>query len=294
MAQSECLTVSGDQILGKDLARAVPALARIPQSTPLAPAPLAGSSRVFSSSDLQSIAARFALPLADPPDVCFRFATEPLDRVRMEAAMKKALSVGDAHIEILETTSGDVPKGLIEFTREGLGVPAAPDQPTGEMWRGNIIYASAQRFPIWAKVRVTVPSALLVALESLRPGAVIHPEQVHLEIVERFPQSGLGDLTPQSVAGMAPVRSIAPGAEVRRENLIRPNDVNRGDTVEVDVRFGAAHLSFSGHAESSGHVGDTVSVRNPESNKMFQAVIAGSGRVVVGNTRIEIARREGF
>ncbi|HVW07456.1 MAG TPA: flagellar basal body P-ring formation chaperone FlgA, partial [Bryobacteraceae bacterium] len=105
---------------------------------------------------------------------------------------------------------------------------------------------------------------------------------------------GIGDLTPESVAGMAPVRSIAPGAEVRRENLVRPNDVNRGDTVQVDVQFGAAHLSFSGHAESAGHVGDTVSVRNPESNKMFQAVIAGPGRVAVGNAPIEVARREGY
>jgi flagella basal body P-ring formation protein FlgA len=294
MAQPECLTVTGDQILGKDLARAVPALARIPQSTPIAPAPIAGSSRVFTASELQSLAARFSLPVAEASDVCFRYATEPLDRVRMQAAMKKALAIGDAAIEILETTSGDVPKGLIDFTREGLGVPATPDQPTGEMWRGNILYGNGQRFPIWAKVRVTVPSARLVALEPLRPGSVIRPEQVHLEIVDRFPQSGVGDLTPESVAGMAPVRSIAPGAEVRRENLVRPNDVNRGDTVQVDVQFGAAHLSFSGHAESGGHVGDTVSVRNPESNKMFQAVIAGPGRVAVGNGPIEMARREGY
>jgi flagella basal body P-ring formation protein FlgA len=294
MAQAECLTVSGEQILGKDLARAVPALARIPGSTPLAPAPVVGSSRVFSPSELQSIAARFALPPVEATEVCFRFATEMLDRVRMEAAMKKALAIGDAHIEILETTAGDVPKGVIEFTREGLGLPSTPDQPTGEMWRGNILYGGAQRFPIWAKVRVTVPSARLVALEPLRPGTVIRPEQVHLEIADRFPQSGIGDLTPQSIAGMAPVRSIAAGAEIRRENLIRPNDVNRGETVQVNVQFGAAHLSFSGHAESGGHAGDPVSVRNPESNKLFEAVIAGPGLVVVGNTRIEIARREGF
>jgi flagella basal body P-ring formation protein FlgA len=266
----------------------------MPQSTPLAPAPVAGSTRVFSASELQSIAARFALPLDEAPQVCFRFAMEPLDRVRMEAVMKKALAIGEAHIEILETTSGDVPKGLIEFTREGLGVPASPDQPTGEMWRGNILYGNGQRFPLWAKVRVTVPSTRLVAVEPLRPDSVIRPEQVHLEIVDRFPQSGIGDLTPELVAGMAPVHSISAGAEIRRENLVRPNDVNRGDTVLVDVRFGAAHLSFSGHAESGGHVGDTVSIRNPESNKMFQAVIAGAGRVIVGNTSIEIARREGF
>jgi flagella basal body P-ring formation protein FlgA len=294
MAQSECVAVSGDQILGKDLARAVPALARLPQATPLAPAPIFGGARVFSASELQSIAERFGLPFAAAADVCFRFAAEPLDRVRMEAAMKQALAIADAHIEVLETTSGDVPKGLIEFTREGLGVPATPDQPTGEMWRGNILYGNGQRFPIWAKVRVTVPSTRLVALEPLRPGTVIRPDQVHLEIVDRFPKSGIGDLTPESVAGMAPVRSISAGAEIRRENLVRPNDVNRGDTVQVDVRFGAAHLSFSGHAESSGHVGDTASIRNPESNKLFEAVIAGPGRVVVGNTRVEMARREGY
>jgi flagella basal body P-ring formation protein FlgA len=294
MAQSECLTVSGDQILGRDLARAVPALGRIPQSTPLAPAPLAGSSRMFSTSDLQSIAARFSLPLSEAQDVCFRFAMEPLDRVRLEAAMRKTLAIGDSHIEILETTSGDVPKGIVEFTPEGLGVPSAPDQPTGEMWRGNIIYAGAQRFPIWAKVRVTVPSARLVAVEPLHPGSVIRAEQVHLEIVERFPQSGLGDLTPELAAGMAPLRSIAAGAEVRRENLVRPNDVNRGDTVQVDVQFGGAHLSLNGRAESGGHIGDTISVRNPETSKLFQAYVAGSGRVVIGAPPVETARREGY
>ncbi len=202
--------------------------------------------------------------------------------------------MADAHIEILETTSGDVPKGVMEFSREGLGVPATPDQPSGEMWRGNIIYGGVQHFPIWAKVRVTVPSTRLVAVESLRPGTVIRPEQVHLEIVDRFPQMGLADLTPESVAGMAPIRSISAGAEIRRENLLRPNDVNRGDTVQVDVRFGGAHLSFSGHAESGGHVGDSVSVRNPETSRVFQAVVAGSGRVSVGNAPIEISRREGY
>ncbi|HVW10336.1 MAG TPA: flagellar basal body P-ring formation chaperone FlgA [Bryobacteraceae bacterium] len=293
-AQPECLTVTGDQILGRDLARAVPALARIPHSTPLAPAPIVGNMRVFTASELQSIAARFSLPLADAQDVCFRFATEPLDQIRLQAAMKKALAMDDAHIEILETTAGDVPKGTMEFTREGLGVPATPDQTNGETWRGNILYGGVQRFPIWAKVRVTVPSTRLIAVESLRPGAVIRPEQVHLEVADRFPQPGLADLTPESVAGMAPVRSISAGAEIRRDNLLRPNDVNRGDTVQVDVRFGGAHLSFNGHAESGGHIGDTVSVRNPETNRMFQAIVAGSGRVFVGNTPIEISRREGY
>ncbi len=91
LAQPTCVTITGDQIVGSDLARAVPSLARIPHSTPLAPAPIVGSMRVFSASELQSIAARFSLPLADAQDVCFRFATEPLDVTRIQATMKRRL-----------------------------------------------------------------------------------------------------------------------------------------------------------------------------------------------------------
>ena len=62
LAQSPCVTVTGDQILGSDLARAIPAFARIPANTPLATSPLPGSTRTFSLSELQSFAARFAVP----------------------------------------------------------------------------------------------------------------------------------------------------------------------------------------------------------------------------------------
>jgi flagella basal body P-ring formation protein FlgA len=281
LAQTPCLTVAGEQILGGDLARAVPAFARISPAVPLAPSPLPGNTRVFYLSELQSIGARFSIPLDGPREVCFRFVTEALDRDRVIAAIRNALRIPDARIELLETSSGPVPVGVIEFARENLGAPAAPGQRTPVPWRGDVVYAGNRRFPISATVRITAPVSRLVAIEALRSGVPVKASQVRAELIESFPLAVNDSLSADQIAGMTPLRPVAAGAEVRLDNLTRPNDVNRGDLVYVEVRFGAAHLALTGRAESAGHIGDTVAVRNPDSSKVFHATVEGVDRVLV-------------
>jgi flagella basal body P-ring formation protein FlgA len=46
----------------------------------------------------------------------------------------------------------------------------------------------------------------------------------------------------------------------------------------VEVRSGGAHLIFTGKAETTGHSGDLIVVRNLSSNKVFQARIEGKGK----------------
>jgi hypothetical protein len=58
-------------------------------------------------------------------------------------------------------------------------------------------------------------------------------------------------------------------------------DVLRGEQVAVEVTSGAALLKFVGDAETSGHVGDSVLVRNPENGKRFEAKVEGTGKVLV-------------
>ena len=288
LAQTPCLTVSGEQILGSDMARAVPALNKISPTVPLAPSPFPGNTRVFYLSELQSIGARFSIHVDDPREVCFRIATtESLDRDRVIDAMRKALGIPEARIELLEATAGPVPVGAIEFERQNLGAPAAPDRRTPVPWRGDIVYAGNRRFPISARVRITAPVNRLVALEPLRPGVVIKPNQVRNELAESFPLAVNGTFSIEQIAGMTPIRPVAAGAEVRLDNLTRPNDINRGDLVRVEVRFGAAHLALTGRAESAGHIGDTIAVRNPDSSKVFYAMVEAAGKVLVEHTSSE-------
>jgi flagella basal body P-ring formation protein FlgA len=281
LAETPCVSVTGSQILGADLAGAVPAFTGIQADSPLAPAPMPGSTRVFYSSELQSIASRFSLAISIPSEVCFRFATETLNRERVLDEMRKALNIPDSKVELLETSPAQVPVGKIEFAREGLTTPAAPDQRTPVFWRGNIAYAGDRRYPIQAKVRITAPLRRVVAMEPLRSGVPVKAEQLRQEAFEGFPPVKSDSPEPDQVAGMIPVHPIAAGGEVRLDNLVRPNDVNRGDLVHVEVRFGGAHLALMGRAEAAGHVGDVVAIRNPESSKVFQARVEARNRVIV-------------
>ena len=58
-------------------------------------------------------------------------------------------------------------------------------------------------------------------------------------------------------------------------------DVQRGERVAVEVLSGAALLRFLADAETSGHVGDSVLIRNPENGKLFQAKVEAKGKVMV-------------
>jgi hypothetical protein len=80
----------------------------------------------------------------------------------------------------------------------------------------------------------------------------------------------------QSMCFVRPATAPAPPKPVAAKM-----DVSRGEQVAVEVASGAALLRFLGDAETSGHVGDSVLVRNPENGKLFQAKVEGTGKVLV-------------
>jgi flagella basal body P-ring formation protein FlgA len=273
--QTSCLPVEGDQITGKDLARALPLFRAMPADTPLAPSPQPGGSRVFHLSELQSIASRFSVHLEAAPDVCFYIQTERLTEARVMQAMHDSLAIPDAVIEITELSTEPAPRGRIEFPRERLGTPALLNKRSPVLWRGFVVYAGERRFSVWANVWITAPVARIVSTDNLRQGVPIVASQVRREVTEAFPSAVSSDRTVDQVVGLAPLHAITAGSEVRLDNLVRPNDVVKGDLVRVDVRMGAAHLALNGRAESTGRVGDFIGVLNPDSSRTFQARIDG-------------------
>jgi hypothetical protein len=57
--------------------------------------------------------------------------------------------------------------------------------------------------------------------------------------------------------------------------------ITRGDHVTVEVRSGRARIRFSADAESAGHAGDSILLRNPENGRLFQAKILERGKVLI-------------
>ena len=58
-------------------------------------------------------------------------------------------------------------------------------------------------------------------------------------------------------------------------------DVQRGERVAVEVLSGSALLRVLADADTSGHGGDSVLIRNPENGKLFQARVEAKGKVMV-------------
>ena len=84
--------------------------------------------------------------------------------------------------------------------------------------------------------------------------------------------------------GLWPRQAIRAGQAVRSAWLQSPLSVRPGDTVRVAVRNGGALLEFEARAENSGAIGETIYVRNPDSQHRFRARVTAAGRVAVDDS----------
>jgi flagella basal body P-ring formation protein FlgA len=273
-----CVAVEGDRILAGDFAVSLPAFGGLAPETPLAPAPMPGVRRFFRPFELAALARRYSVKIDPNAALCFERQTEMLDRDRVLEAMRLAMPIPGLQIEVVEISLYPVPRGRLEFRSEGLGIPASASAHVPVEWRGSVVYGDNRRFGVWARVLISAPMRRLVAAEPLKRGEPIGASQVRVETAECFPIVGDVAQTPDQVVGRAPLLNVLSGAEIHLAKLVVPPDVNRGDMVEVEVRSGAAHLAFTGKAESTGRNGDTIVIRNLSSNKVFQARIEGKGK----------------
>ena len=279
--EPSCHPVEGDRISTRDLTAALPEFSAAPQQAVVAQAPLPGSVRTFHDQELRALAHRFGVALSSGQDICFAWPLQALDRIRAIAAMQEALQISGAKIIVTETIADRVPMGRIEFPLANLGTPSPAGPSAPVLWRGSVVYGESHRFAIWARVEIAAPCRKLVAAESLKAGRPSEARQVRTTTGTCFP-GAMKELPPiEQVAGMTPIRAMSAGSELRLDLLAPPNEVNRGDAVQIEVRSGAARLELTARALTAGRSGDTISVRNPESNKTFQARVTGKGTAVV-------------
>jgi flagella basal body P-ring formation protein FlgA len=187
----------------------------------------------------------------------------------------------EAHVEIVELSRFPAPSGEVVFCREDIGTPPVA------LWHGYVAYDGDKRFPIWARVKLSMQTMRLVALEELRPGIPIKASQVAVQNIEEFPQRRI---TPRSVAeveGALPRRFISANSPVWADAIEPANDVTKGDRVSVVVHSGLAKLAFDAEAQSSGRRGDFVPFKNPESGKLFRARVEGPGKAWVDTPSIK-------
>jgi flagella basal body P-ring formation protein FlgA len=273
-----CIPVEGPKILGADAANGG-LLSGIPSDAVLGFAPAPGIRRVFDLQALRRIAARYGLAAPEQQEVCFERRTAPLDAARLERAMRRAVDVPDAEIKISEFSRYPAPPGEIVFRRENLR-PAHNLPDRAVLWRGYIPYDGSKRFPVWVRVRVTVPVIRIVAARAIAAGDILQAEHLRIQTSRAFPETrapvGLED-----VIGKRTRRSIPEGHLIELPFLEAEPQVRKGETVQVQVRRGAASLTLAAIAQADAEAGHPVLLRNPQTGKQFRGRVEGRNLVVI-------------
>jgi hypothetical protein len=179
-ASAACLAVTGDRVLASDLARADVRFAALPGALPLAFTP-----HVFHADELRRIARANGITLDSASDVCFEIALHPPAESQFLDAMRRSLPA--AVITMLEMFPSPIPSGEIMF-------PASTREP--QLWRGYVQYTPTRRFPVWARVSVSLPAP------AVRRGDTV-PVEVHSgRAVIRFDAIAQKDVAPGAIADL--------------------------------------------------------------------------------------------
>jgi flagella basal body P-ring formation protein FlgA len=269
-----CQAIDSDHIFGKDVASASALFAALDPNLEIGAAPLAGVARVFHPEDLVRLARQNSIALDGPaPSICFERATELMTAALLLPVIQKALALNDATVEILDFSRFGVPRGTFDFPKSGL-------MPNG-LWRGRVLYGEGHSMPVWVKAHITVDRTWVETVEPLVTGKPIEPSQLILKTGPRFPFDNALTSSIDQVAGRRPVRTLPAGTPVAPVMLMIAHDVERGDTVAVEVKVGGAILDFEATAQSSGRAGESILIKNPDNGRSFQAKIQDKGHVLV-------------
>jgi flagella basal body P-ring formation protein FlgA len=134
-------------------------------------------------------------------------------------------------------------------------------------------------------VKATIRTTRVVATADLPPGQIIPAAALSMEERDEAPSTEPFAQGLDQVEGKLPRRTIRAGTPIRSDWLAAANAVERGETVQVEVREGGALLQFSGEARRAGAVGQTIPVMNPMSKTVFRGRIEGKGKVAVGGEK---------
>jgi flagella basal body P-ring formation protein FlgA len=143
--------------------------------------------------------------------------------------------------------------------------------PTGASNRGIL--------RLGGRALATVEVAVLA--RAVERGAIIKDSDVEME---RRPRAEVGRDALRDrdhVVGLAARDNLQIGRPLRASDLMRPEIVQRNETVTLTVEMPGIMLTARGKALEGGAEGDVISVSNEQSKRVLQGIVIGAGRVAI-------------
>src|SRR5438876_1151643 len=137
--------------------------------------------------------------------------------------------------------------------------------------------------------RAVATVEIATVTRTIERGGVLKDSDVQ---VERRPRAEIGrDFVTkrEQAVGFAARSSLQPGRPLRVVELMKPDLVQRNETVTLIYEVPGIVLTIRGKAIEGGAEGDAISVLNEQSKRTVQGTIVGPGHVLIGNRSPRLA-----
>ncbi len=207
------------------------------------------------------------------------------------AALSKQFALGDPKniavnferelraIQVEPSAKGEPRVARINFDARSGRFDATLEIPTGAANRG-MLRLSGRAAATRGVVTVTRPVAR---------GAVLKDTDV---TIERRPRAEITRdiiMERDQAVGFAARSNLQPGRPLRTADLMKPELVQRNETVTLIYEVPGIVLTVRGKATEGGAEGDVISVLNEQSKRTVQGVVIGPGRVMISTSSPRLA-----
>jgi len=214
-------------------------------------------------------------------------ASRTIPAKEIEDAIAKTLS---ARYDL--GSSNDI---VVNFTRDMRSIHVEPSAK-GDPRVANIDYdlrsgrfdatieipaGGGKRSAVQLSGRATATVEVVTAARAIERGVVLKDADL---IMERRARAEVGRdfiATAAQAVGFAPRAGLQPGRPIRPAELMKPDLVQRNETVTLVYEVPGVVLTLRGKAADSGAEGDVINVLNEQSKRTLQGVIIGPGRVAI-------------
>jgi flagella basal body P-ring formation protein FlgA len=189
-----------------------------------------------------------------------------------------ALADGNEYLVTIPTTVNSLPSEYDSIRVEPLG----DSKPLGSCWVKVFFFAKGSvSQSANLNIQINLFQKILIAKESIRQGQNLSAE---LFEIARREVSSLSDPAVTSVeelSGKSAARQIVAGKALTQSCLQRRELVKRGDMVSIQYAQGGVKITASGEAKESGHLGESIKVKNMASSRIISAVIQDEKTVTI-------------
>lgn len=151
--------------------------------------------------------------------------------------------------------------------------------------------------PVWVRVRMSFLAPALVARRDLSARTPLGADDAQIEDVwQNMPPDVEHRLEPRQIEGAKLRRPVGAGAAIPPSAIDLPYAVHRGQSVELHVKSGAAHLRLAAVALADARAGDAVPLRVAARDGAITATVTapGQARLSAGTQKSSALPSEGL